>query len=118
MTRCCARPSALPRFATPRESLHASPAERRRARSVAKCPRRSSETHFLAGRSHVAHFAGPAVRGELERRLVLITEKRARLAAPVATNDVRISDLRVRAQHRRRRLFLARGEVVAAQHFA
>jgi hypothetical protein len=90
-----------------------------RGASPAKPPApHGSELYFLAGRSHVACFAEPAVRSELEGAVILVAEECSGLVAPVAANHVRIAEIRVRSEDVRRDLFLIGDQVVAAKYFS
>ena len=56
--------------------------------------------------------------GQLERAFVLVTEERARFAAPVAAHHVRIAESRIGFQESGGHFFFVSDEIVAAQDFS
>jgi len=76
-----------------------------------------SELDFLAGCSHVARFAEPSASGELEGAVILVPEERSGVMAPVASDDVRVPEIRVRSEDARSDLFLIGDQVVTAKDF-
>lgn len=77
-----------------------------------------SEPHFLTGCPHVARFAKPSVSGELEGGVILVAEERSSLVAPIASDDVRVPEIRVRPEDAGGHLFLIGDQVVAAKNSA
>src|SRR5688572_26233964 len=76
-----------------------------------------SEPDLLTCGSDVACFAEPAMKSELEGRVVFVAEERSGFAAPVAMDGVRVPEIGILEKDLHGGRTLARGQNVAAEDF-